>query len=183
MTVPEFTKAFEIVKTAYPTDMMQNADYANEVRLQVLKQMTERMILLERAGELHIEISDAELEAAVADIKKGYPEGMFKKVLIESAISFDSWKNELKIRLLMEKVIARELGEKITITSEEIANYREEHHRADDSATESEEKTEDTNEMLAGRLYREKTEEAYHLWIKNLRKNIQLKSTKRNGRR
>ena len=91
--------------------------------------MIEEMILQKRAEELNIEISDAEVEKAIADIKRDYPEGVFEQTFLEHAVSYNSWKKGLKIRLLMKKVVAKELEEQITITPEDISKYYREHYK------------------------------------------------------
>ncbi len=173
VTVLEFTNAFELVKTAYPYDIMKKPKLSREARLRLLNQMTEEMILLERARELQIDISDSELEKAISDIKADYPNGIFEETLLEHAVSFHSWQEGLKNRLIMEKVISKELEANIIITTEDISKYYEEHFGKDDHKSDQGEKIEDKSAMIIKNLRRKKAEEAYTLWIKNL----QLKYT------
>lgn len=156
-TVADFNNALDIYRTAYPHEATSHAAPLKAIRLQVLKQISERLILLERARELHIRVPDSEVEAAIADIRSDYPEGEFEKALLESAVSYDFWKKELKIRLLMEQVVAKELGERIFVTPEELAAYHKEH------GNNPEDKDKATKQ-----IYRKKSENAYQAWIKKL---------------
>ncbi|MDM8525506.1 SurA N-terminal domain-containing protein [Desulfococcaceae bacterium HSG8] len=174
MTASDFERSFDIAMTAYPTDMLKDSEYLKDVRMQILKQMTERMILTERARELSISVSESELESAIARLKEGYPEGEFEKTLLESAISYNFWKKELRIRLLMEKVVAKEVGQRVAITSKDIAEYREEYDRKKDAENDGKE----TTEMAAQHLHRKKTEEAYQSWIKLLQERYMIKINK-----
>ena len=164
VTVFDFTKAFEISKTAYPYDIMKNPKLGKEAQLRLLNQMIEEMILLERAKELQIYISDSELEESIADIKADYPEGVFEETLLEHAVSYHSWKERLKNRLIKEKVISEELEANITITHDDISKYYKEHYRKESLQS----GLEDKSELIIKNLRRKKAEEAYTSWIKDL---------------
>ncbi|MDM8553037.1 SurA N-terminal domain-containing protein [Desulfobacterales bacterium HSG2] len=166
-TVADFNNALDISKTAYPREVTDNPASLKAIQLQVLKQISERLILLERAKDIHIKVPDSELEAAIADIKSDYPEGEFEKTLLESAISYDFWKKELKARMLMEKVVAKELGERIVVTPEDLAAYHKEHGNDGDRSDKS-------DDIAAKRIYRKKSEDAYQSWIKELGKKYRI---------
>ena len=168
VTVFDFTKAFEISKTAYSYDIMKNPRLGREAQLRLLNQMTEEMILLERAKELQIYISDSELEESIADIKSDYPEGVFEETLLEHAVSYRSWKEGLKNRLIKEKVISQELEANITITHDDISKYYKEHYGKEGLQSGREEGIEDKSELIIKNLRRKKAEEAYTSWIKDL---------------
>jgi hypothetical protein len=168
LTVFEFKNSFDVALTAYPHDVMKNPDAAREIRLQLLKEASERLLLTERARELQLAVSDKELEAAIADIKEGYPEGAFEDVLAESAINYDSWKNELKARLLMQKVVANELSGTPSVSADEIAKYREA-HKSDKTSAEG-----SADEAAAKHLSMAKTEDAYQTWIKQLQQKYPI---------
>jgi hypothetical protein len=124
------------------------------------------MVILERAIELDIEISDEELEKAVSDVTKDYPEGGFEQILLEYAVSFPAWKERLRARLLMEKVIEEELNDSINITPEDILAYYEAHYHV---KYDFKEDSKNINELIVKQLRREKVENAYHSWIKALK--------------
>lgn len=168
VTVFDFTKAFEISKTAYSYDIMKNPRLGREAQLRLLNQMTEEMILLERAKELQIYISDSELEESIADIKADYPEGVFEETLLEHAVSYHSWKEGLKNRLIKEKVISEELEANITITHDDISKYYKEHYGKEGLQSGAKEGIEDKSELIIKNLRRKKAEEAYTSWIKDL---------------
>ena len=90
VTVLDFNKAFEIAKTAYSHNVMQNPVAFKEAQLRLLNQMTEELILLERARELNISVSDQELDKTIAKIKSDYPDDVFEEVLLEYAVSYQS---------------------------------------------------------------------------------------------
>ena len=140
--------------------------------------MTEEIVLCKKAADLNITISDSELEKAVSDIKADYPEDVFEQTLLESAVSYESWKERLKIRLLMEKVIAKDLEEKIVLTPEKIAKYYKEHYKEKESDSEIKDIPENLNAQIIKNLRREKTEEGYADWIKNIQKEYKIEINK-----
>ncbi|MDJ0831001.1 MAG: SurA N-terminal domain-containing protein [Desulfobacterales bacterium] len=168
VTVEDFKKAFEIAKSAYSHNIMQDPVAYREAQYRLLNQMTEEIILHERAKDLNIVISEQEMEQAIADIKGDYPEGVFEQTLLENAISYEIWKKGLRNRLLMEKVVAKELEEQITINSQDIAKYYQEQLSNSDSETDNTQTPNNINEMIIKHLRREKAEKAYKTWISKL---------------
>jgi len=174
LTVLEFNQALEISKTAYSHNLRYESDEYRNAQLRLLNELTIEMIILERAAELGLTISDDEVEKAVADVKKDYPEDTFEKTLLEFAVSYETWQDRLRNRLLMEKVINHELEDQILITSEDIAKYYEENFRAKAPDTDSELNADDINKMIIEQLRREKLEQAYQRWINKLKQQYPI---------
>ncbi|MDY6824827.1 MAG: SurA N-terminal domain-containing protein [Thermodesulfobacteriota bacterium] len=168
ITENDFEDALEIVKTGYPYEALQNEETLKHIKTRLLKQMTEELILAKRAEELGIEVTDAELEEAVANIKSDYPEGAFKETLFENAVSMNVWKKRFRMRLLMEKVIERELINKVNVSTDEAKQYYQQHYK----------KSKKENEMpdagIMKRLRREKAQEAYAGWIKRIQNQYEV---------
>ncbi len=169
LTVHEFNQALEMDKAAYPYDSLEDPVHIGEMKKRLLLRMMEEMVLIERAGELGIRVSEEEVEKAAADIEADYPEETFQETLLERAVSYDAWVLRLKKRLIMEKVIAAEVGSAVEISARDLATHYEKHGPgappskigvpADPGASE--------DRMLKA-LRREKTEEAYQEWLKAL---------------
>jgi hypothetical protein len=179
ITVADFNKAFEIAKNAYPQSEIQQPDVARKVRLRLIQQMTEEIILLERAEELGITMTDSQVEKAIKDIKKDYPDNVFQEILVEYAIPYRSWKEGLKTRLLMEKVITQELEDRIEITHDDISKYYEEHFKDDNTSPDVKTISKDINSIIIKILRKEKMEQAYTSWIKNLKNKYAVEINKK----
>jgi hypothetical protein len=176
VTVMDFNRAFEIAQTAYPHNVMQNpADYRN-AQIRLLNQMTEEMLLLEKARELGIQISEEEVEQTVAQIKADYPDDQFEQTLLEYAVSYDAWRKGIKTRLLLEKLVEKELKDRIVITPDEIARYYKENYGRSRFPVESEEAevNKDLDEMIIEQLRREKKESVYRDWLEEIQKNYTI---------
>jgi len=169
VTVSDFNQAFEIAKSAYPHDFSQNSVLLKEAQVRMLNQMIEELLVLQRAAELGIELTESEVTQAIANIKADYPEGVFEQMLLEYAVSYSFWEKRLKVRLMMEKVIDREVHQKITLTPEEIAKFYKENYERNHPVSDQDPEKTNINELIVKQLRRQKSEEAYQLLIKNLR--------------
>lgn len=169
LTVLDFNKTFEIAKTAYPHNFKDDPEDFRNARLRLLNQLVVEMIILERADELGLSISGEEIDKAVSEIKSDYPEDTFETTLLENAVSYESWEARLKNRLLMQKVVDHELKDQIAITPEDIALYYEKNYEATEADAESTSADKDINENIIKHLRQQKAEQAYKIWIKELK--------------
>lgn len=174
LTVLDFNKAFEITKTAYPHNFKDEPDVFRNARLRLLNQLVVEMIILERADELGLTISEEEIQEAVAEIKSDYPEDTFEKALLESAVSYEAWKARLKNRLIMQKVVDNELKNQIVITPQDIAGYYEKNYKTTSPEAESIKPGGEINEKIIKHLRQEKAERAYKIWIKELKQKYSI---------
>jgi len=178
ITVGDFNRAFEIAKTAYPHNTIQQPDTIREARFRLVQQMTEEMILLERAEELGITVTDSEVEKVFEDIKGDYPDNVFQNMMLEHAVPYHSWRKGLKTRLIMDKVITKELGDKIEISSDDISKYYKEHLNDDNMTSEEKAVPKDMNKTIIEILRREKMEKAYAPWIIELKNKYTVEINK-----
>jgi hypothetical protein len=174
VTVLDFNEAFEISKIAFDSTREQ-ADDLQEAQLRLLNELILEVILLERADEIGISITDSELEKAVAAVKSDYPPGEFEETLLEFAVSYDTWESRLRTRLTMEKVIEKELESRIAITPEDIAEYYKKNLQGKQDESDSTPAAGDINEIIVKQLRREKAEESYKTWIEGLKAKYEIK--------
>jgi len=169
VTVLDFNEAFEISKIEFTHSTIEESEDLRKAQLRLLNELILEVVLLERADEIGISVTDIELERAVANIKSDYPSGEFEETLLEFAISFETWESRLKTRLIMEKVIEKELENRITITPEDIAEYYKKNFQDKKGESESTPAAGDINEIIVKQLRREKAEETYKSWIEELK--------------
>ncbi len=174
ITVDAFDRAVESATADFPSKMDIDAGLLNDTRLRILNQLIERLILLERARELNIQVDDAELDGVIASIKSDYPKGEFDQVLIEQAVSYNQWKNDLHIRLLMEKVVDHELTPRIHITPEEISDYYEAHYKTLESDADKETDVSNIEAIIVQQVRNSKKEAMYRDWMKALEQQYTL---------
>lgn len=169
LTVLDFNQAFEVSKTAYAHNIRQQPEALRDAQVRLLNQLTVELLMLERAKELEISVSDDELERAVSEIKSDYPEGEFEDTLIEFAVAYDVWLKRLKTRLTMDKVVETELKNRISISPEDISQYYKKNFEGKEIEPDSSQSSEDINEAIVKQLRHEKAERAYKTWIEELK--------------
>jgi hypothetical protein len=169
-TVSDFWQQFEIFKTAYLRSSLQRPEILQEARMRLLSQMVEDLVLTQRARELDLQVSDAELEAAFLRICEDYPPGAFKGIALEHAIPLQAWKSSLRMQLLREKLVEKELAEQVNITVEEVEKYYQEHYKKKDFRLNLQPDAPQPETVIVENLRRMKLEAAYGPWISSLRK-------------
>ena len=182
ITVLDFNRAFEIGKAAFPHNAIQEPALVHKARIRLLNQMIEEAMLLDQAQKRQIRLSEEELETALADIRKDYPEDSFEQMLLEAAISFADWKERLRTRLLIEKMIDQVLAHNIVITPEEISDYYRKHADSEaDRVTGTDSGPDDSgqiNKIIVSQLRRQKLEDAYRKWLADLNRQYTVEINK-----
>jgi parvulin-like peptidyl-prolyl isomerase len=84
------------------------------------------LLILEYGEEAGITIPDIELERAIQDIVKDYPEDSFKETLLNRCIDYDEWKQRLREQLLIEKIMNEQASSLPPISHHAIKAYYEE---------------------------------------------------------
>lgn len=179
ITARDFLQAFELAKTSHPDSVDKNASALQEAREELLDEISIELVMLNRAEEVGISVSDGELDAAIAAIKADYPPGVFEQTLIESAVPFEVWKQRMRSRLLMEKLVQAELGQQVAITPNEVAAYYDQHYRGKAGGADSEEKFQRLKETIVADLQRKKLEDAFADWIGGLKQKYPVEVNQR----
>jgi hypothetical protein len=174
VTVFDFNEAFEISKIGFDSRLNDQSEDLRKAQLRLLNELILELILLEKAQEIGIDVTDSELDEAVAAIKTDYPAGEFEETLLEFAVSYDTWKSRLKSRLIMEKVIEKELENQITITPEDITEYYQKNFQGEKGESASTPASGDINEIIVKQLRRTKAEEGYKAWIEELKAKYEV---------
>jgi SurA-like N-terminal domain len=174
VTVLDFSEAFEISKIAFAHSGNMPSEDLRKAQIRLLNELIIETILLERASEIGISVTDIELERAVAAIKEDYPPGEFEETLLEFAVSYQTWESRLKTRLIMEKVIEKELDNQVTIDAEDITEYYKKNIQGKKRESESTPAPNDINEIIVRQLRREKAEERYKIWAEELKAKYEI---------
>ncbi|MEK7373900.1 MAG: SurA N-terminal domain-containing protein, partial [Thermodesulfobacteriota bacterium] len=115
-----------LVKSAPPL----NAGEMASIKEEVLDRLIEQKIMVQRAGMLSLTVGEAELASRIEEIKRDYNGEQFDRLFGAGGISYAGWKEALRKRVLLEKLIAVEVNEKISVTDDEA----ERHYRANRKA-------------------------------------------------
>lgn len=96
---------------------------ALSLKLNVLDELINNEILLERAKKLNLEASDGEVEDKFTEMKSPYTEEEFQRQLKQGGISTDDLKHNLRSQLSIQKLLNREVVAKITITDQDVSDF------------------------------------------------------------
>lgn len=94
-----------------------------------LGSLIDARLQLQEAQKLGLETTQKEITDAVETIKKKYSmtQADFMETLRKEGLTFDGYKKRLSEEILINKVVAREIRNKIVVSDDEIMKYIEEH--------------------------------------------------------
>ena len=96
---------------------------ALSLKLNVIEQLINNEILLERAKKLNLEASDGEVEDKFTELKSPYTEEEFQKQLKARQMSVDDLKRDLRRQLSIQKLLNREVAAKVAITDQDVVEF------------------------------------------------------------
>jgi len=96
---------------------------ALSLKLNVLDELINNEILIERAKKLNLEASDGEVEDKFTELKSPYTEDEFQKQLKDRNVTVDDLKSDLRRQLSIQKLLNREVVAKISITDQDVTDF------------------------------------------------------------
>jgi len=93
------------------------------LKLNVVEQLINNEILLERAKKLNLQASDGEVEDKFTELKNPFTEDEFQRQLKARGMSVDDLKRDLRRQLSIQKLLNREVAAKITITDQDVVDF------------------------------------------------------------
>lgn len=104
------------------TSGLKEEDIVN-VKREALDDLIDEKVMLIQAENLGLKVTDDELKTRVEEIKKDYTGESFAQVFGGEKVDYKIWSEELRKRLLLEKLVDREVNSKIAITDDEAMAY------------------------------------------------------------
>jgi peptidyl-prolyl cis-trans isomerase SurA len=92
-------------------------------KLNVLDELINNEILLEKAKKLNLEASDGEVEDKFTELKSPYTEDEFQRRLKDQGMTVEDLKLELRRQLSIQKLLNREVVAKISITDQDVTDF------------------------------------------------------------
>lgn len=105
-----------------PEGQEPSQEEALSLKLNVLDELINNEILLERAKKLNLEASDGEVEDKFTELKSPYTEDEFQRQLKDRGVTVDDLKSDLRRQLSITKLLNHEVVAKISITDQDIAD-------------------------------------------------------------
>jgi peptidyl-prolyl cis-trans isomerase SurA len=106
-----------------PEAQEPSQEEALSLKLNVLEQLINNEILLERAKKLNLEASDGEVEDKFTELKSPFTEEEFQRQLKQRGMGVDDLKRDLRRQLSIQKLLNREVAAKVTITDQDVQDF------------------------------------------------------------
>src|SRR6201993_1299286 len=106
-----------------PEGQAPSQEEALSLKLNVLDELINNEILLEKAKKLNLEASDGEVEDKFTELKSPYTEDEFQRRLKDQAMTVEDLKLELRRQLSIQKLLNREVVAKISITDQDVTDF------------------------------------------------------------
>jgi len=106
-----------------PEGQAPSQEEALSLKLNVLDELINNEILIERAKKLNLEASDGEVEDKFTELKSPFTEDEFQRQLKDRGVSVDDLKRDLRRQLSIQKLLNREVVAKISITDQDVADF------------------------------------------------------------
>src|ERR1700683_5349415 len=106
-----------------PEGQEPSQEEALSLKLNVLDELINNEILLERAKKLNLEASYGEVEDKFTELKSPYTEEEFQRQLKDRNVSVNDLKSDLRRQLSITKLLNREVVAKITITDQDVTDF------------------------------------------------------------
>src|SRR5450432_4494400 len=106
-----------------PEGQEPSQEEALSLKLNVLDELINNEILLERAKKLNLEATDGEVEDKFTELKSPFTEEEFQRQLKERNVSVDDLKSSLRQQLSIQKLLNREVVAKISITDQDVSDF------------------------------------------------------------
>jgi peptidyl-prolyl cis-trans isomerase SurA len=97
------------------------------LKLNILDELINSQILLDRAQKMNLIASDEEVEDQFTQSKAPYTEEEFQQKLKASGLTINDLKSDIRRQLSIEKVLNREVVAKISITNQDITDFYDKH--------------------------------------------------------
>lgn len=98
-------------------------DEALSLKLNVVDELINNHILLEKARALGLQAADGEVEDKFTEFKSPYTEEEFQKQLKTRGYTVDDLRNDIRQQLSIQKVINHEVIAKITVTDQDVSDF------------------------------------------------------------
>jgi len=98
-----------------------------EMRRAVLESLVRQALVIKRARELGIDLTEEELTSEEKRLRRGVDEGAFETSLAAQGISYSDWRRMLAIELLVKKTLDLALASRVTVSADEVRQYYESH--------------------------------------------------------
>lgn len=96
-----------------------------ELQRSFLVQLIDRELIHAEARRLNITLTEADVEEALQSYRQDYPDSSLEAMLQERGLTLETWREELKESLIMEKLLDQAVYAGVSISDQEVTTYFE----------------------------------------------------------
>jgi peptidyl-prolyl cis-trans isomerase SurA len=111
-------------RTAQGTEAA-SPEEATSFKLNILNELINNQILVTHASHSRITVSEAEIDAKLAELKSPYSKEEFQKKLQEEGMDADALRQQVREGIVISKLFNKEIVSHINVTDAEISTYYE----------------------------------------------------------
>jgi peptidyl-prolyl cis-trans isomerase SurA len=104
-----------------------SGEQALNLKLSLLNELIDNELLLERARKLALAVPEAEVDHQIANLSSPYSAADFQKMLGDEGLTLATLREQVRQNLLIEKLLQREIGGRVVITSADVEVYYRSH--------------------------------------------------------
>jgi len=108
---------------AKQSNQMPSSEEAQTLRLDILRQLINDEILMQKAAKINLEATEAEVDTKFTDLRKNFTEEHFQQFRKEQGLTVDDIRDELKKSSTIEKLYNKEITSKISVSDAEINDF------------------------------------------------------------
>jgi len=96
---------------------------ALSLKLSILNELINNEILLAHASRAGVNVSEADVDAKLLELRTPYSEEEFQKKLKDQGMTLNDLRQQVRDSLLVEKVINKEIASRVSVSDGEVAEY------------------------------------------------------------
>lgn len=173
-----FNRERELVQM-FKLDRQQAKERLQQEKHKLLDEMIRRHLLIQEARKKKLDISEDELNETINRIKKQQnieSDKEFENALLAEGYTLYSFREETKKKLMMEKLMAQEIGAKIEIVNSDIEKFYQE-NRDQFPDPDKTSLTDDEKAQIREFLFRKHLEEELDKYTSQLKEKAFIKIT------
>src|SRR5271154_1837473 len=121
ITYPELDKQFQ---SQFASSAEKSSDDQMMIqKLEVLRNLIDSEIMLQRAEKLGLMATDTDVEAKITEFKSPFTQEEFQKQLAARKMTLDDLKAQLKRELSVQKLINKEITSHISISDKDVSDF------------------------------------------------------------
>lgn len=127
ITTYQLEKALSELQTTRPA--LTDATLSHPAAGQVLDRLIEEKLLTQRIDRLQLQVGEQEVDAAIEDVKvsNNLDQDGLEAALAQQGMNLAAYRDQIRNEILRYKLLSREVGQRVAVTSSEVRQYFDEH--------------------------------------------------------